>query len=183
MGTGGINNSQNQLNSIASTQTATGTQLGTEGQSLINQGQAEQAPLVNFLQGIIGGNSTDTQQAIAPALGNIAKTTQATKENIYDTTAPGAGRDVLLGQNQINKGTEVASATNNAFLQAFPELASLSGQNTSAGLGLTGAGITSTGNGAQTTGSVLNSQEQQKASTLNAFGQLAGAAGTAVGGL
>ena len=183
MGSGGIQNSQNQLNSIEGQQVATSTTLGQQGQSLIAEGQAQQAPLANFIQSIIGGNSTTTNQALAPVIGNITNQTNATKENIYDTTAPGAGRDVLLGENVRNQGSAVANATNQTFLSAFPELASLSGQNTQAGLGLTGAGITSLSNAASTTGSVLNSQEQQKASTLNLIGGLAGAAGNAAGGL
>lgn len=182
MGSGGIKNSQNQLNAITQQQLGTASTVNQEGQQLLATGQADQAPLVSFLQSIIGGNSTATNSAIAPALGTIQQQTNANRENIYDNTAPGAGRDVLLGQNQLSEGAQVSSLKNNTFLQAFPELAALSGQNTSAGLGLTGAGITSTSNAAQTTGSVLNSQEQQKASTINAFGSLAGAAGTAAGG-
>lgn len=184
MSGGGISASQQNLANISATQQTQSTQLGQEGQNLITEGQAEQSPLANFLRGVIGGNSTQINQAIAPALGNIAKSTNATAENIYDTTAPGAGRDSLLGQNLINQGTQVASTTNNAFLSAFPELAALSGQNTSAGLGLTGASITSLGNSASSTGQVLNSQEQQKAATDQLFGGLASTAGTiATGGL
>jgi len=182
MSSGGVNNSQNQLNSVASAQQAQSSALSTQGQSLINEGQSQQAPLAQFLQSIIGGNSVTTQQAIAPVIGNITAATNANKEAIYDSTAPGAGRDVLLGENQRSQGTQVASATNNAFLSAFPELASLASGNTSAGLGLTGAGITSLSNSASTTSTVLNAQEQQKANTVNAFGALAGAAGTAAGG-
>ena len=182
MGGGGISNSQNQLNQTSALQAQTSQQLANEGQTLINEGQAETSPLQNFEKSIIGGNSTATNSALAPALGTIANQTAQTKEQIYDTTAPGAGRDVLLGQATQAQGTQVAGLENQTFLQAFPELASLASGNTSAGLGLTGAGITSLSNSATTTGSVLNSQEQQKASTLNAFGSLAGAAGTAAGG-
>lgn len=182
MGSGGINNSQNTLNGVAQQQSAQSSALSAQGSSLINEGQSDQSPLQNFLRSIVGGNSTTTNAAIAPAIGNITTATNANKEAIYDSTAPGAGRDVLLGQNQLNKGAEIASTTNNTFLSAFPELAQLAGANTSAGLGLTGAGITSLGNSASTTGSVLNAQEQQKANTVSAFGSLAGAAGTAAGG-
>jgi len=151
--------------------------LGTQGAGLISEGQAQQAPLAEFLQKIISGNSTTTNQALAPVIGNITAGTNANREKIFDTTAPGAARDVLLGENTRSQGTQVAIR-----LSAFPELASLAGANTQAGLGLTGAGITSLSNSASTTGSVLNSQESQKAATLSAFGQLAGAAGTAAGG-
>lgn len=180
-GGGGVSNSQNQLNSISQQQANTSAQLAGEGQQLINTGQAEQQPLVSFLQSIIGGNSTSTNSAIAQPLGTIANQTNTNREQIYDTTAPGAGRDVLLGQNTLNEGTQVSALKNSTFLQAFPELASLAGGNTSAGLGLTGAGITSESNAASTTGTVLNSQEQQKASTLNLFGSLASAAGQGAG--
>lgn len=183
---GGGNNikqSQGQEQTIAQQQSATSAQLANEGQSLIDTGKAQQAPLVNFLQGIIGGNSTTTNQALAPVIGNITQQTNANREKIFDTTAPGAGRDVLLGENQRSQGTQVASATNQTFLQAFPELAALSSGNTNAGLGLTGAGITSLSNSASTTGSVLQSQEQQKANQLSAFTGLAGIAGNIATGL
>lgn len=182
MSTGGVDKSQSTLNSVASQQQSQSTALSSQGSSLINEGQAQQSPLASFLQSIIGGDSTKTSQAIAPAIGNITASTNANKEAIYDSTAPGAARDVLLGQNKLNQGAQIASTTNNAFLSAFPELAQLASGNTSAGLGLTGAGITSLGNSASTTGSVLNAQEQQKANTVGAFGALAGAAGTAAGG-
>lgn len=183
-GSSKINQSQNQLTSDATQQRNTSATLGTEGQQLIQTGQAEQQPLVDFLKSIIGGNSTSTAQAISPAIANITRSTNATKENIYDTTGPGVGRDVLLGENQRNQGAAVAGVTNDTFLKAFPELAALASGNTSAGLGLTGAGITSLSNAASTTGSVLNSQEQQKAQTLELVGSLAGTAGSiATGGI
>lgn len=184
MGGGGIKSSQSQEQTIAAQQAANSATLGAEGQQLIQTGQAQQAPLVNFLQSIIGGNSTTTNQAIAPELSTITNQTIKNRESIYDSTAPGAGRDVLLGQNKLNQGAQVAGATNDAFMKAFPELAALAGGNTSAGLGLTGAGITSLSNSATTTGSVLQSQEQQKANQLSAFTGLAGVAGDlATGGI
>lgn len=174
MSTGGIDKSTNTLNTVASQQQSQSAVLSDQGQKLINEGQAQQNPLENFLRSIIGGNSTTTNQAIAPEITNITKATNANKEAIYDSTAPGAGRDVLLGENKLNQGNAVASATNNAFLSAFPQLAALSSGNTSAGLGLTGAGITSLGNSASTTGGVLDAQSKQKANTINAFGSLTG---------
>lgn len=183
MSTGGINTSTNTLNSVAGQQQSQATQLSGQGQSLISEGQSQQAPLAAFLQSIIGGDSTKTNAAIAPAIGNITASTNANKEAIYDSTAPGAARDVLLGQNKLNQGSQIASTTNSTFLQAFPELAQLGSTNTNAGLGLTGAGITSLGNSASTTGNVLNAQEKQKASTISAFGSLAGIAGSVAGGL
>lgn len=176
-GGGGIKNSQGQLQGIAGQQQTNASNFGAQGQTLINEGQTQQTPLVDFLHKLISGDSTTTSQALAPVVGNITAGTNANREHIFDSTAPGAGRDLLLGQNQLNQGTQVAQATNQTFLQAFPELAQLASGNTQAGLALTGAGVTSLGNAGTTTGSVLNSQEQQKASTLNLFGQLAGAAG------
>ncbi len=182
MGSSGIKNSTNQLNADAGLQRDQASQLSTQGQTLINQGQADQSPLRDFLHSVINGNSVTTNQAIAPAIKNIATSTNANREAIYGHTAPGAARDVLLGENQRSQGDQVAGVTNSTWLQAFPALAQLAAGNTSAGLGLTGAGITSLGNSVGTTGSVLNAQEQQKANTVNAFGSLAGAAGTAAGG-
>lgn len=178
-----IDRSENQLQSIADAQRSAGARLGDQGQSLINTGQEQQAPLVSFLQSIIGGNSTTTNQALQPVLSNITRQTAQNREHVYDQIGPGAARDVVLGENLRSQGAQTAQATNDVFLKAFPELASLSGQNTNAGLGLTGAGITSTGNSASTTGTVLNEQQRRKQSQLEAFSGLAGAAGNiATGG-
>ena len=183
-GSSKIDQSQAQEQAIAAQQAATGQQLAAQGQQYLNQSQADQSPMETFLRGIIGGNSTNTNQAIAPVIGNIAQQTNANRESIYGSTAPGAARDVLLGQNTLNQGTQVASAKNSAFLNAFPQLASLGQQNAATGLNLTGGGITSTGNSGSTTNNVLKSQQQQKANALNAFTGLAGVAGNiATGGL
>lgn len=184
MGSGGIKQSESNLQSTANAQAAQGLQLGAQGQSYLAKGQAEQQPLVNFLQSIIGGNSTTTNQAIAPVIKNITDQTTANRAHIFDTVAPGAGRDVALAQNLQSQGGQIASATNSTFLGAFPQLAALSSGNTNAGLGLTGAGITSTSNGATTTGHILSAQQQQKSSQLSAITGLAGIAGNvATGGL
>ncbi len=197
MGGGGIKSSENTLKGDAATQSAvagnltkTGDNFLTQGSSVVNQGLAEQNPLVSFLQKIIGGDSTATSQAIAPVVGNITNQSVQNRERIFDSTAPGAGRDVLLGQNELNKGTQIAGATNQTFLQAFPELAALGGQTaglglniSGTGLGAEGAGITSLSNSVNTTGKVLSAQEQQKSNTLGAITGLAGiAGGIATGG-
>jgi len=181
MSGGGIKQSQNTLQGVAGQQQGTASLLGAEGQAFLKQGQAEQQPLVDFLHKIIGGDSVSTNQALAPALANITGQTVTNRENIYDQSAPGAGRDVLLGENQRSQGQQVAGLTNQAFLSAFPELAQLGQGNINTSLGLTGGGITSLANSATTTTNVLNEQQQQKASTLNFFGQLAQAAGQGAG--
>lgn len=182
MGGGGIKQSQNDLSAITGQQKAQSLALSQQGGDLIAKGQSYLSPLENFTRSILGGNQQATNQVLAPALTNISDNAAQTKQHIYDSTGPGVGRDVLLGENQRNTGGQIAQLKNQAFLQSFPELASLSGGETSAGLGLTGAGVTSLGNAATSTGTVLNSKVQQKSATLGALGNLAGAAGFALGG-
>jgi hypothetical protein len=177
MGGGGIKQSENQLAGISAQQLSEGSTLFGEGQQFIGQGQADISQLQNVLQGIVGGNSTQTNQAIAPLLGNISRTSAATKEKIMDTTAPGAGRDVLLGQVQLGQGQQVAGATNQAYESALQGLGTLGQGQVNAGLGLSNSGIGSTSNAATTTNAILNAQEQQKASAMQAFTGIAGIAG------
>ncbi len=198
MGGGAIQNSENQLGTNAGLQSAQASTLSSEGQglfgtgsSLISTGQSQQAPLASFLQKIIGGDSVATSQAIAPAIANITQSTNANRENIFSNTAPGAGRDILLGENTRSQGTQVAGATNSTFLQAFPALAALGGQNISQGLGaigagtgLSGQGITSLQNSTNTTSNLLQNQKQDKAQLMSNITGLASlAGGIATGGL
>lgn len=182
MGSGGIKSSQNQLRSDASAQAQTAATAQAQSQASLDRAQGYEQPLVGFLQNIIGGDANKRNQSMAPALSAITHTTAANRENIYNQLPAGAARDYALAENERNHGSQVAAITNQTFLSAFPTLASLGGENNNLGLSLLGAGITSQGNSALTTGTVLNSQEQQKANAFGAFNSLAGAAGVGLSG-
>lgn len=181
MGSGGIDQSQNQLSGISQTQANTAALAQQQSQDQYRRSQELEQPLVGFLQRIIGGDPTVTNQALAPGLSNISHAAARSKEQIYSQLPAGAARDYALAQLPMNTNNQVAQLENSTYLNAFPTLANLGNQNANLSLGLLGAGITSTANSAMTTGTVLQSQEQQKANAFGAFNALAGAAGTALG--
>jgi hypothetical protein len=127
--------------------------------------------------------------ALGPQLGNIATQTKQASSNIYNTVAPGAGRDYALAQNQIGQGQQASGLINNAFTQGLTGNANIGSQDLQQALQYLGAGI---GSGSQATsastqsgqigGQLSDQAAQRKASTMSFLGSLAGAAGTAAGG-
>jgi hypothetical protein len=182
MGSGGIDNSQRQLQETSRLQADTAARAQAMSEDQYAKSQEYLNPLVGHLQSLIHGDPLATNQAIAPGLTNISRAAAQGKEAIYDQIPAGAARDYALSQLPLQTAGQVAQLQNQTYLSAFPTLASLSGQSANLSLGLLGAGVTSQGNSAITTGTVLQSQEQQKANAMGAFNALAGAAGTALGG-
>ena len=137
----------------------------------------ENAPLIALDQGLISGNSQDTQQALAPAIANIAGAKNATTQQIMDTTAPGAARDSALQGQNLSTGQQVASLTNNTWLNAFQTLSNIAGQQFGVAGQQLGAGITSQGQGITAASNLAQNQTEGKEATLGFLGQLAGAGG------
>ena len=134
MGGGNVKNSRAQSNQIVADQREQAADLQQKSNASLARGQAYQEPLVQFLQSIIGGNSTTTNQAMAPILGQISTRNQQAGEQIRTQIPAGAARDYALAGLARDKGAQVAGATNSTFLSAFPQLAQIGGQETNTGL-------------------------------------------------
>ena len=183
MGGGNVKNSRAQQNQIIADQRAQAADLQQKSNASLARGQAYQEPLVQFLQGIIGGNSTTTNQAMAPILGQISTRNQQAGEQIRTQIPAGAARDYALAGLARDKGAQVAGATNSTFLSAFPQLAQIGGQETNTGLQTTGASISSRGNAGSGASSLLQSDIQQQSNKMNAITGLASTAGSIATGI
>jgi len=139
-------------------------------------------PIADLFQKIIGGSRDLSAQATAPAVSNISKQYQQAKENILEQTPAGAGRDYALASAQTAKGDAVSKYLNDTWMNAFGGLANLGKENAQVALQQTGAGLRGNEGAASMIGNVMQQDAQGKATTMGFFGQLAGAAGTAVGG-
>jgi hypothetical protein len=141
-----------------------------------------QQPLIDFYQKAISGDSKTLMAATATPIGQLTKSANASKENIYDSIPAGPGRDVALAQNTMNKNTGIASFLNQTFVSAFPGLASLGTESGQVGLQGFGGGLRGFEGAGSTIGNVMQADAQGKAATMGLFGSLAGAAGMATGG-
>lgn len=183
MGGGNVKNSRAQSNQIVADQREQAADLQQKSNASLARGQAYQEPLVQFLQGIIGGNSTTTNQAMAPVLGQIATRNQQAGEQIRTQLPAGAARDYALAGLARDKGAQVAGATNSTFLSAFPQLAEIGGRETNTGLQTTGASISSRGNAGTGAANVMAQDVRQQEAKMNAISNLASTAGSVASGL
>lgn len=165
-------------------QIALANKLSDQSQQQLESQKAYQAPLVNFLQGIIGGNSGSRLATAAIPIGQIAQGNQQARESIYDSVPAGAGRDYALAGLKRDQSAQTSGLLNQAYLNAFPALANIGSGNAQIGLQLQGAGLSANAQGAQGIQNINQRDAQTKASTMGLIGGLAGAAGSfATGGL
>jgi hypothetical protein len=179
---GGNNDATNQENSIAQQQIGIAQQANTLSQQQMAQRQALQAPAIDQLTKIISGDKNALTSATSVPIGQLAKSAQATKENIYDQIPAGAGRDVALAQNTMNKNTGVASFLNDTYMKAFPALAQMGSESGNVGLQALGGSENAFSGASSTTGQVMQADSANKASTMGLLGSLAGAGGMAAMG-
>jgi hypothetical protein len=140
------------------------------------------APAASFYQSIAGGNKAANTAASAPAIANITQGAQSAQENIYSQVPAGPAQQLALAENQMGKSQQIASTQNQTYQGALQSLASIGSGLGSFSLQELGASLSGAGGAAATGQGVLNTQTQQKASTLNALGSLAGAGGSALQG-
>ncbi len=156
----------------------------SDSQDRLNTQKQYQAPLVSFLQGVIGGDMNSKIRTAAVPLGQIATGTQQARENILDSQPAGAARDFALAGLSRDAAAQRSGLLNQVYLNAFPTLANVGKDEAGIGLQLTGAGLRAGEAGGQALSGINNRAAQQKASTLGLIGGLAGAAGSvATGGL
>ena len=158
-------------------------------QQRFNQGDILQQPLISKLQSLTSGDPNAVISAAGPELGNIAKSGQAAKANIFNTIPAGAARDFALSQVPMQQYSQTAGYLNNIINQAPQELAQIGSAQQGLGTTLTGAaqgfGTLGTSQAGLAGTTAYNQQQiaaQQKASTLGFIGSLAGATGSAFSG-
>ena len=143
-----------------------------------------------YYKKLASGDPAELQKAIAPATEKIIAGSEATKKNILDNTPRGGEQRLALEQTDIAKGAKIGDLSTQAYTGAFPALASLAGEGiglslneVNAALSALGGSGTALAGAGNTVGNIANQQEAGKSSTMSLIGSLAGAAGTAAGGI
>lgn len=144
----------------------------------------EEAPAISLYTGLTSGNPNSQMTAAAPIIGQIQSGYTASKESIMNSIPPGPARDYALSQLNVQQNSQTSGTIANITNNAFGQLASL-GQSTGAfGLQQLGAGLNAYSGATQTAQPILQSNAQQKSSTMGFLGQLVGgAADVASGGI
>ena len=180
MGGGGA--AKDNVNSNAAWEQQYAKTLSDQAQASMDQRNKLQAPAIAQLTKIVSGDKNALTSATSVPIGQLAKSAQASKENIYDQIPAGAGRDVALAQNTMSKNSGVASFLNQTYMNAFPALAQMGSESGNVGLQQTGASLNSMSGSTNAYGQVMNADAQNKASTMGLVGSLAGAGGMAASG-
>jgi hypothetical protein len=186
-------NTQNQIMSQELANSQQQTQLENQylqfAQQRMNKGDVLLQPLINRYTALTSGDPNAVISAAGPELGNIARSGQAAKEQIYNTVAPGAGRDVALAQLPLQQNTQTAGYLNNIINNAYTGIGQLGAaeqglslQQTGAAQGFAGIGTSQASLAGNTAFNQQQIAAQNKASTMGFLGSLAGAAGGALTG-
>lgn len=158
-------------------QLALGNRLADQGQQQFDSQKAYQAPYAQFLKGIIGGDTNSKIATAAIPIAQIAQGNQQARENILDTQPAGAARDFAMAGLKRDQSAQTSGFLNQAWLSAFPALASLGTTNAQIGLQQVGGGLSGLAGGSKSIGDLNTVQAQQKSSVLGSLGGLAGTIG------
>jgi hypothetical protein len=170
----------NTQNQIAQQQLQVAQAEDAQSQQDKAQMQALIKPATDFYTGV----TTDKQSNLAASAPQVAAITagqKQAKEQIYNDVPAGPGRDVALAQNDTAATGAVAATKNSTYTSALDKLANIGSGLGSFSLQELGAGLSGFSGAASTNQSVIQSQQQSKASTMGLFGQLAGAAAGGAG--
>ncbi len=167
---------------ISAQELAMGRELAALGREQMAQQKEYQAPLANLLKLITGGDRALATQTMAPAISEISRGTEASKEAILEQVPAGAGRDFALAQAEGGRASQVSNLMNKTWLDAFQQLAGLGQGAAQIGLNAYGGGFRGMEAGSNTINSVMQADAASRAATFGLIGSLAQAGGQMLGG-
>jgi hypothetical protein len=145
-----------------------------------------QQPLIAKMKSLAGGDRTEALRAAMPEIEKLSGGYQATKQSIFNTVTPGAARDKIMADVEMQKDVGIASAQAGAVRSA-PEVLANVGSGFGAfslqelGAALSGYGGASSSN--QAAGGLETQRSQAKwAPVLGLANAAGGAAGSYFGG-
>ncbi len=171
MGGGGAQNQQNAITQQGLQQSAEQFQASQADKARMN---ALEAPAIANYQSLISGDPAVATAAAQPIISNVTSGYNAAKESIFNTVAPGAGRDYALAQLPVQANAAISSGITSQTLAAYDKLANLGAGLGSFSLQELGAGSNLLGQASNSNQSVMSAQEQSKASTMGFLGQIVG---------
>ena len=150
------------------------------GQLFNNVAYPDISTASSYYQKLASGNPNEIQAAVGPAASQIAAQTNATEQNIQNTSPRGGTK--LLGEEEakISGQGQIGNLVTQAYTSAFPALAQIGGATGSLSNQEIQSAISGFQGAGQQESNIANEQEEGKASQLAFFGALAGA-GSEVG--
>jgi len=172
---------QNQQAAITSQQLDISKAQEAQSEADVARRNKLEAPAINFLTGVTSGDRTSLMTALAPLVSNVTSGATTAKEQILDTTSPGAARDLALSNLEQNTQSSVANLKNTTFTGALDKLANIGAGLGSFSLQETGAALSGLTGASSSNQALANMQGAGKSSTLDFLGTLAGAAAGGIG--
>lgn len=162
-------------------------QLGQEQQQLQSQQyqqyQQDIQPLTAKLTALSAGDRNQALAAAMPVISQVSGGYDAAKQSILNTVPPGAARDAALANLEVQKGTATGGALATQVQSAPEELANLGAGVGAFSLQQLGAALSGYGGANQAASGVAQEESAAQANKLGLISGLAGAAGTAAGGI
>jgi hypothetical protein len=157
---------------------STGQQSAQEGSTLFNLALPGLTQTEGYYGKLASGDPAALSRANAPAIQQITGQSNQAKQNIIADQPRGGERNLALEEADINKGAQISNLTTGSYLNAFPSLAGLGGQNVSQGTAATSTGLQGMNAAANQYGQLQQLNNEQKSTMLGFASSLAGAGAT-----
>jgi hypothetical protein len=172
---------QDAQTNLANIMASTGQQSATEGSKLFNLALPGLTQTEGYYGKLASGDPAALSRANAPAIQGITGQSNQAKQNIIADQPRGGERNLALEEADINKGAQISQLTTGSYLNAFPSLAGLGGQNVSQGTAATGTGLQGMNAAANQYGQLQQLNNESKATQLGFITSLAGAGASIAG--
>lgn len=180
-GKGPSQQTQDTQSQLTSEQIALANQQNQRSQTLFNTTEPGLGIAENFYTSLASGDKGAIQRSTAPATEQIASNYNQAIQNLSENMPRGGAKDLAVQEANISKAGAIGSTESQAYLGAFPALASLAGQ----GVGLSINEVTQALAGFQGASSSNQALGQMqgagKAETLGFLGSLGQSAATGAG--
>ena len=172
---------QSAQQNLANVMASTGQQSAQEGSTLFNLALPGLTQTEGYYGKLASGDPAALARANAPAIQDITNNSNQAKSNIIADQPRGGERNLALEEADISKGGQISNLTTSSYLQAFPSLAGLGGQNVSQGTAATGTGLQGMNAAANQYGQLQQLSNESKATQLGFITSLAGAGASIAG--
>jgi hypothetical protein len=179
---GGSNSSQRTQEQITQQQIGISQEQNQLQRENYERMKTLQQPAIDKETALATGDAKTALAATMPVISKASAGYDAAKQSIFNTLAPGAGRDKALADLEVNKATGIAGAQAQLVQAAPDKLANIGSGLGSFSLQELGAAISSLGGASSSNAQTMQAQEQSKASTMGFLGSLAGAGGSIFAG-
>lgn len=169
---------------LANQQLGIAEQQNNQSQAAYQKMQTEEAPAIGLYTALTQGSPTAAMTASAPLIAPITQGYNASQESIFNSTAPGAGRDYALSQLNVQKNANISNVFSNTTASAFDKLANIGAGQGSFSLASVGASLSGLTGSATTQNQLGQEQAASKAATMGFLGDIvSGASGVASAGI